>query len=244
MKREDLINHAITYEGNWEKIATAVKYNHASIPWQLKDEAVTILDKAYPDALKKLRYPPWVLFYEGNLNLLQTDMVTIIGSRKISEYGKKVTESIANTLKERYTLVSGLARGVDGTVHACCFSNGHTIGVIGSGLGTHYPRCNEFLYQSMRTSHLILSEYPHDTGVRKEHFPWRNRILAALGKAVIVTEAEVKSGTALTVNEALALSKDVYAVPHPYEGEHISGCNRLIYDGAIMLYGKEQLMDL
>lgn len=244
MKREDLINHAITYEGNWDKIAIALKYNHVSIPWQVKDKAVTILDKEYPEALKKLRYPPWVLFYEGNLSLLQTDMITIIGSRKMSDYGKSVTMSIANGLKNRYTLVSGLARGVDGTVHACCMDGGHTIGVIGSGLGTHYPRCNEALYQNMRVNHLILSEYPHEVSVRKEHFPWRNRILAALGKAIIVTEAEIKSGTALTVNEALALCKDVYAVPYPYEGNHISGCNRLIYDGAIILYGNEVLNDL
>lgn len=243
MNRNDLIRYAILYEGNYHKIAMAIEKNEEPVLFPIQ-QAITIYDDAYPDSLRSLRYPPWVLFYEGNLKLLETNMVTIVGSRQVSDYGKSITQSIASILSSKYTLVSGLAKGVDGIVHTIGIEQGHTIGVIGSGLGMQYPKCNANLYKKMAKDHLILSEYPYTTGVRREHFPWRNRILASLGKVTIVTQAAVKSGTMLTVNEAMALSKDVYVVPYPLEENHISGCNKLINDGALILYEKQQLYDL
>lgn len=243
MDRNDLIRLAILYKDKYSSLSQAVEKNEKppNIPLE---KAITILDKEYPNCLRFLENPPWVLFYEGNIELLDTPMITIIGSRNVSEYGKQATKIITNILKRKYTTVSGLAKGVDGLVHESSLYKGHTIGVIGSGLNIHYPKCNEFLYQEMVKNHLILSEYPKDTNISKDHFPWRNRILAALGKATIVTEADVKSGTMLTVNEAMNLSKDVYVVPYPYQDNYISGCNKLINDGAMIIYSRAQLYSL
>lgn len=240
IQREDLIRYAITYEGRFDLVSKAVETQERpkDVPLQ---KAITIFDEEYPGSLRKLRYPPWVLFYAGNPLLLKTEMMTVIGSRKVSEYGRYVTKMIVKDLRERYTLVSGLAKGVDAIVHSSSMEKGSTIGVIGSGLKYQYPSCNQSLYEKMSIDHLVLSEYPYETSVKKEHFPWRNRILAALGKATIVTEAAVKSGTMLTVNEAMSLSKDVYVVPYPFLENSISGCNKLINDGALILYSMEQL---
>ena len=206
---------------------------------------ITIADEEYPECLRKLRFPPWVLFYQGDISLLKQPMITIVGSRDLCEYGRQMSEMTASILQEKYVIVSGLARGVDAVVAETTLAlGGKTIAVIGSGLGTHYPYENENLYQKIGEKGLILSEYPFPTGVRKHHFPWRNRILAGLGESLIVTQAQEHSGTMITVNEALNLSKDVYCIPYPMDDIHGSGCNRLIEEGAGIIYSRTQLKDL
>lgn len=243
-QRDYLIRAAITYQGDWSKISEALSKQIPLEEIPIEEPCLTIFDEQYPMELRQLRFPPWVIFYEGNLSLLNNRKITIVGSRLMSNYAKNVTMHIAGVLAEKYTLVSGLAKGVDAMVHQTAVqSNGYTIGVIGSGLDIHYPRCNEELYEFMKHHHLILSEYPKGTGVRKEHFPWRNRILAALAEKVIVTQASVRSGTMLTVNEAIALSKEIYCIPYPYHNQEGEGCNLLISQGAQVLYQPEQLLD-
>ena len=206
---------------------------------------ITIADEEYPECLRKLRFPPWVLFYQGDISLLKQPMIAIVGSRDLCEYGRQMSEMTASILQEKYVIVSGLARGVDAVVAQTTLAlGGKTIAVIGSGLGTHYPYENENLYQKIGEKGLILSEYPFPTGVRKHHFPWRNRILAGLGESLIVTQAQEHSGTMITVNEALNLSKDVYCIPYPMDDIHGSGCNRLIEEGAGIIYSRTQLKDL
>ncbi len=242
-KRERLIAYACKEAGDWSRIAEDLRY--AKDCTYVSDEpCITIYDEIYPESLRKLRFPPWVLFYRGDISLLKKPSLTIVGSRKMTEYGYRVTVHIADVLKERFVLVSGLAAGIDAAVHSSALAGGRTIGVIGSGLDTQYPSQNRELYEQMQKDHLILSEYPHSVGVRKEHFPWRNRILAALGQCIIVTEARIKSGSMLTVNEAIALSKDIYCVPSLFDFESGKGCNRLISQGAFMLYEMEQLKDI
>jgi DNA processing protein len=243
-KRENLAALAIRYEGEWTAIANAL-IQEEEAEETIRDPYLTIYDADYPDALRALRYPPWVLFYHGDKSLLKQRMITIVGSRKLSSYGRIMTDRCASLLSQKYVIVSGLARGADGQAHRSALeAGGHTIGVIGSGLGHVYPRENADLYARMEKRDLILSEYPYDTGVRKYHFPWRNRILAALGECIIVTEARINSGTMLTVNDALTLSKDIWCVPHPYGSEEGKGCDRLISQGAFILYAKDQLEDL
>ena len=241
-QREILAYYACRYNGDWNRIAMAEICHEEPLITDIPTPYITICDTAYPVMLKQLRYPPFVLFYEGDITLIQKNCVTVIGSRKITPYGYQVTEHICRELSRKYVLVSGLAKGVDGIVHACAIKNGgRTIGVIGSGLSVHYPYVNEPLYKTMRRDHLILSECPYKTGVRKQHFPWRNRILAALSGKIIVTQAALKSGTMLTVNEALELNREVWCVPHPFDDETGKGCGLLIQQGANLLYETEQL---
>ena len=173
---------------------------------EMEDNAA--LSKDIEIELKRLRYPPWVLYYQGDISLLEKKCMTIVGSRELTDYGKRVTEVASSILSRKYVIVSGLAKGADATAHRTAILCGaKTIGVIASGLKIQYPSCNADLYKTMQKEHLILSEYPYDTGIQKHHFAWRNRILAALGEACIVTSAKVKSGTMLTVNE------DRYSLP-------------------------------
>lgn len=241
---ETLAAYSCMYNGDWTEIASAVSERRTPLPCHIPTGYITVLDKDYPERLKSLRYPPWVLFYQGDLSLLKKKSVTVIGSRNLSGYGRKMTHEIVRRLAGSHVIVSGLARGADGEAHRCALeAGGRTIGVIGSGLKTHYPRENEMLYRQMAEKHLILSEYPYDTGVRKEHFPWRNRILAALSGRIIVTQAAPKSGTMLTVNEGLVLDREIWCVPYPYGSEEGGGCNLLIQQGANMLYDPAQLDD-
>lgn len=242
--RTQLVSYSYSYDGNWSKIAKAIQ-NQETIPSiPIKESYLTILDKDYPEAFRKLRFPPWVLYYQGNLNLLKQPMITIIGSRKMTPYGKTMTMFISKTLATKYVIVSGLAKGVDGCAHETTILNhGKTIGIIGSGLDTEYPKGNAALYQEMKQNHLILSEYPRHVKVSKANFPWRNRLLAALGEKIIVTQASIHSGTMLTVNEAIALSKDIYCFPYPYGSEEGEGCNYLLQQGASMLYTHTQIQD-
>ncbi len=235
---------SIQYHGDYTKISKAIASNQQPNPTIIKDKYISIYDDLYPQALKQLRYPPWVLFYQGNINLLRYPKACIIGSRDVSQYGRNLTILTTTILRQHFVTVSGLADGVDGIVHQTTIGHGHTIGVIGSGLSIQYPRINSPLYQYMSQHDLILSEYPHDTGIQKHHFPWRNRILAALGEFTVVTQAKERSGTSLTVNEAFALGKDVYCFPYPFGDEGGVGCNKFIADGAMLLYSEEQLKQL
>lgn len=245
-KREILACYAYMYEGEWGSIAKAIK-NHTEPeePYLKKEPYITIYDEAYPPALRALRFPPWVLFYRGDLTLLEQPCLTIVGARDLSNYGQLVTELAAEILSERYVLVSGLARGADGIVHRTAIGKGRkTIGVIGCGLNIYYPYQNEYLYHIMERDHLVLSEYPESAMPLKHHFPWRNRILAALGKGLVVTQAKCKSGTMCTVNEALSLGKEVWAFPYLFSDENGEGCNQLISQGANILYNLEQLREM
>ena len=239
-----LASYAYRYAGSWSKIAKAAADNEPEYPCTIKDSYITILDDSYPDELRALRYPPWVLFYRGNRWLLYEPKITIVGSRSLSDYGCELTITAADILKKRFVLVSGLARGADSLVHKCALEGGHSIGVTGCGLDTVYPGENRYLYEVMSERDLILSEYPSYVKVKKEHFPWRNRILAALGQSLVVTAAKEKSGTMLTVNEAAALGRDIYTFPWPFGSLEGQGCSHLIADGAEMIYSKDQLREI
>ena len=241
LKREDIAYYAYRYNGDWDAIAKAVSRNETPVLQDIHEPYITLLDENYPACLKQLQYPPWILFYRGDVSLLNKPMTTIIGSRTLTPYGACMTVNCASILKERYVLVSGLAKGADALVHRTAFAGGHTIGVIGSGFSRCYPPVNRPLYTEMAANHLILSEYPYPCGVRKEHFPWRNRILAALGSSLIVTQAALHSGTMITVSEALQLGRDIYCFPWPYEDACGAGCDRLIEEGAMVLYTEEQI---
>ena len=244
-KREILAQYSWKHDGDWAKIAQALQTHEPLSRRYQCGNYITIYDELYPPQLRSLRHPPWVLFYRGNPELLKRPSAAVVGSRKLTEYGEWATERCTELLADQFVIVSGLAKGADGAAHRTAIAmRGSTIGVIGCGMNVRYPRENEYLYRRMEKEQLILSEYPDTTGVKKYHFPWRNRILAALGDCVIVTQAALKSGTMGTVSAALELGKEVWCVPYPYNMEAGKGCNLLIAQGANILYDEAVLKNL
>ncbi|MDO4377672.1 MAG: DNA-processing protein DprA [Erysipelotrichia bacterium] len=229
--RNYLIQLAIKYRGDYFQIKKAIERKEVIRENIALQEAITILDDDYPPELLELKEPPFVLFYCGNKQLLQGDKISVVGSREITDYGKRMTEHVVGMLS-KYTIISGLAKGIDSIAH---YNAKKTIAVIGNGLNVYYPYENRQLYEMLFEKQLVLSEYPLDVTPLKRHFPFRNRIIAALGQAVIVTQAKEKSGTMLTVNEAINLNREVYCIPYSYDDESGIGCNLLIQQGANMI---------
>ncbi|MGI6608307.1 MAG: DNA-processing protein DprA [Erysipelotrichaceae bacterium] len=238
--RNLLIALAIKYNGDYFKIEKAIKNNEKVSDNIEIQRAITILDKEYPKQLLDLEYPPFVLFYRGDISLFNNELVAVIGARRYSEYGKRCTIDIVGRLNKNYVIVSGLAKGIDSIAHTYA---GKTIAVLGNGLNYYYPSENRNLYHYLQKNQLVISEYPLNVKPRKYHFPFRNRIIAALCKSIIVIEASYKSGTMLTVNEGLNLNRNIYAVPYPYDESVNCGTNILIQQGANIVT-RENISDL
>ncbi|MFI3284380.1 MAG: DNA-processing protein DprA [Erysipelotrichaceae bacterium] len=233
-KREQLIYYAIQYEGDYKKVLTAY-LNHQKVDsFLFIPDAITILDKDYPEQLKDLQAPPLVLFYKGNKALLNKPCISVVGSRKPNQYATRIMATLVNQIKKKYVIVSGLASGIDALAHLYALDKG-TIGVLGCGINYIYPKTNQCLFEEMSKNHLILSEYPFDTNPQKHYFPWRNRIISGLSNQLIVVQATLKSGTMHTVNWSIEMNRDIHVVPHPIDDQLGSGCNLLIQQGANIL---------
>lgn len=176
---------------------------------------VTILDKNYPENLKDLDDAPLVLYYIGKLKKRYPNAVAIIGSRKMTSYGKEVATRFANELAGLgVTIVSGLARGVDTTAHkACLLAKGKTLAVLAGGLDKIYPPENKKLAEKVIKKGALISEFPPGFPSKREYFASRNRIISGISRAVVVVEGEQKSGTLLTASHAAKQGREVFAVP-------------------------------
>lgn len=238
--REQLLCYACRYDGEWKRIQKAVQQQEPWTSLSYPGNYVTIVDDAYPTCFKELEYAPWILFYEGDLSLCVKPCCAVIGSRMASDKGLQYTQQITDIIKKKYVVVSGLAKGIDAMAHSCAL-HAHTIAVIGCGLDVVYPKENASLYQAIKCQHLILSEYPQHVKPLSWHFPWRNRLIAALSAHIIVIEARKRSGTLLTVNEGIALNRGIHCVPHAYGDEAGYGCNLLISQGADILIDEEDI---
>lgn len=241
--REKILYYAVKYDGDYHKIKKAIEQQESWERLEYDGKYVTIVDAFYPMKLRKLECAPWILFYEGNIALAKNDAVGIVGARVSSAYGREMCELITNELKQRYTIVSGLAKGIDACAHLHALDKS-TIAIIGCGIDICYPKENETLYQRIKSQQLLLSEYPKGSKPLAYHFPWRNRIIAALSNHLIVIEAKKKSGTMLTVNEALALDIPIYCVPHNFLKKEGEGCNLLIAQGANILVDIEDIRNI
>ncbi len=247
-----LLYLSYTNQGDWYKIYDDVKrkvFVEETKIKELKDNLpcgyITILSPYYPYDLSKTSKPPFVLYYKGNIELLkETKTISVVGSRDCSNYGKEMTQILVKDLvKNGYTIISGLAKGIDAIAHKTCIDNGgKTIAVIGQGINKIYPRVNESLYKDIiDKGGLILSEYPPDVNVSKNNFPIRNRIIAGLSKATLVTEARLKSGTLITVRFSLDKGNNIYCVPARALPK--SGCNFLIKEGAYLVDSIEDILE-
>lgn len=234
-ERETLLAYSIKYQGNQDAITQAI-LRHEPIRHVICHESyLTRLDPDFPPELLNLKNPPWVLFYRGDLRILHKPKLSVVGSRKASGYSIRMTRELVRETSKRYVIVSGLAKGIDAVAHETAMETGKTIAVLGCGIDGTYPKENLDLYQRVQAKGLILSEYPPGIAPIKHHFPFRNRIIAALGSFLVVTHGGMKSGTMITVNHALALGKEVICLPQPLDDESARGCNELISQGAQIL---------
>ena len=234
----DSIDNCYIYKGGeYERLkSTTISQGTALFQYINKNNInyVTINSEYYPERLKEIDDAPYVLFYKGDVSLLNYNMVAIVGSRKNSTYGEVVTRQIVGELRNMdYGVVSGVAYGIDAIAHKECLSRGiKTIGVLGCGIDIIYPRANKLVYNEIEKNGLLISEFLPNTKPMPYNFPRRNRIITALSRGVIVIEATVKSGSLITVNYALQYGRDVMAVPGPVSNTNSKGCNLLIRDGA------------
>src|SRR3989344_859264 len=188
------------------KIATDITGKNIHII--LKDDAL------YPDRLSQCPDAPFILYALGDRTLLQNDLpIAIVGTRKPTTYGSKVTRMIAGELANAgCTVVSGMAMGVDAIAHKCALdAQGKTIAVLGCGVDICYPAVNRELYNQLIKSGLIISEFPPGMTSSKGVFPARNRIIAGLSLGVLVTEGAEKSGSLITAARAAEYGRDVYS---------------------------------
>ena len=203
----------------------------------MKVKNLTIKDNAYPSRLRDIPSPPKELFYLGAdpATWLDRPKVAIVGSRGVTPYGQQVTAQLATELAERgIVIVSGLALGVDGIAHqACLRAGGTTVAVLANGLDKIYPATHTNLARELlERGGTIISEYPEETPGFKQNFVARNRIVAGLSDALLITEATEKSGTLHTARFALEQGRDVLVVPGNITSPNSIGTNNLIKVGA------------
>jgi DNA processing protein len=205
----------------------------------------TPVDVSYPALLQEIGAPPPVLYYRGEL--LETDRmaVAIVGTRRVTSYGRDMASRIAGDLaRAGVTIVSGLARGVDGVAHqAALDAGGRTIAVLGSGVNRIYPPEHRNLARRIAEQGAIVSDYLPDTPPDGVNFPPRNRIISGLSLGVVVIEAPDRSGALITVDFAADHGRDVFAVPGPATATNSAGCNRIIREGARLVRNAEDVLE-
>ena len=192
--------------------------------------AVTCFSDTFPQQLRNIDDMPYVLFCKGNVKLLSTDALGVVGTRKITSYGRRVTQDFVCILSEYFTIVSGLAYGVDSVAHESTLKeDGNTIAVLGGGLINVYPPANQGLADRILLGGgLLISEYGMNAAPLAYRFPHRNRLVSGLSKGLLVCQAAAKSGTNSTVEFALQQGRDVFVVPGEIYDASYAGSNRLI----------------
>lgn len=238
-------------DGNWLDIYKSIKNKEKFDQVKLNEfkksitsNYITILDDDYPEVFKNVIYPPYVLFYRGDISLIkEKNIMAVIGARENTLYGEQMTKKLVIDLVNRgYIIISGLARGIDSVAHTTCLENGgKTIAVVGSGLNFTYPKENYHLQKEIEENGLIISEYPDFVKPKAIHYPYRNRLIAILSKSILVTEAKLKSGTMITVRHGLEYGKDIYVVPTL--ANIGSGCNKLIKEGAQLVETVDDIVE-
>ncbi len=206
---------------------------------------ITIFDKDYPRRLHYIYDNPKVIYLKGNLTEEDSLAIAVVGSRKVTSYGRWATEKFVEELvKLDVTIVSGLALGVDGIAHNKALEgNGRTIGVLGNGLDIIYPRKNRDLYREVPKNGALMSEYFLGVPPLAYNFPQRNRIISGLSLGVIIIEAKEKSGSLITASHALEQGKEVFALPGNINSIFSKGTNKLIKDGAKLIMDIDDIIE-
>ncbi len=214
--------------------------------WKSGVQVLTWDDQDYPEQLRLITQSPFVLYIKGRLKQEDAWAVAIVGTRRFTEYGRQIAEEISRVLAEHgISVVSGLARGIDGIVHRSVLeTGGRTLAVLGSGLDQIYPPEHKKMAEQISQQGALISDYPLGTPPDGSNFPPRNRIISGLSKAIIIIEAGSKSGALITANYAAEQGKDVLAVPGKTTAPMSKGTNLLIKQGAHPLLEPQDILDL
>jgi DNA processing protein len=217
----------------WEKIA------------EKGIEVLTWEDSNYPKKLFEVDQPPPVLYYKGKIKSEDDWAIAIVGTRRMTVYGRQVTQDLATVLASKgVTVVSGLARGIDAIAHTAAMdAGGRTFAVLGCGADIVYPPENRKIYERIIESGALISEYPLGTMPESTNFPPRNRIISGLSHATVVVEAGETSGALITASFAANQGREVFAVPGNILAPQSMGCNRLIRDGARILLNPNDVLE-
>ena len=189
----------------------------------------------FPAQLEEIRDPPPILYVWGDASLLTRPAVAFVGSRDHTTYGAEAARILATAVAQRAVIASGMARGIDAIAHSAALeTGGASIGVLGNGFGVIYPAANRALYDRMVAPRrgCLVTEHPPGERPHAGSFPRRNRLISGLSRAVVVIEADARSGALVTANEGLEQGRPILAVPGPITSRTSVGCNRLIQQGA------------
>lgn len=205
---------------------------------------LTLADEDYPKNLREIYNPPPVLYYRGSIQPEDINALAIVGSRKMSAYGARVARKITKELVEKsFTIVSGLALGVDKIAHETALkAGGRTIGVLGSGIDVIYPREHRKLAQEISNSGALISTFPPKTAPERGNFPARNRIISGLTYGTIIIEAKNRSGALITAEHALEQNREVFAIPGNIFSSLSNGTNKLIQNGAKLVMNCDDII--
>lgn len=214
------------------------KYNRLAL--KIKNENIkwtSLLDESYPERLKEIYDAPLALFYQGNIKLLNLNRpnLAVVGSRQVTEYGKKAIEKIIPPLFQYdFTITSGMAFGADAYAHEICLQNNQpTITVLAQGVSKAYPRSHKALFHKIIDKGLVISEFALSQESTPPYlFPRRNRIVSGISDGVLIVEAKEKSGSLITARLALEQNREVYAIPGDIFKPLSQGCLKLIQNGA------------
>ena len=187
----------------------------------------------FPPQLAEIPESPSVLYVWGDVSLLKRTSVAFVGSRNHTTYGGEAARVLASAVAPRAVVVSGMARGIDAIAHTAALdAGGGSVGVLGNGFGVVYPAANSALYDRMVSSGCLITEHPPGERPHAGSFPRRNRLISGLSRAVVVVEADRKSGALVTAQEGLEQGRTILAVPGPITSRTSAGTNLLIQQGA------------
>lgn len=209
-------------------------------------QIITIVDEDYPNVLKQIKDPPLVLYANGDISLLNySPSLSVIGTRQPSnEAFQKIKLVVKPLIEKNWLIVSGMAKGIDSFAHQQALAEGgKTIAVLGGGFHHIYPKQNLLLYQEISEKGLVLSEYAPNKPPARYHFPERNRIISGMTFATLVIEAMERSGTSITVDQALDQGREVYAVPGSPLIPQTKGCHQMIQDGAKLVLEAQDILE-
>ncbi|MBR2387490.1 MAG: DNA-processing protein DprA [Clostridia bacterium] len=221
-------------------------YSVVSFCKKNKIDIITYGDKKYPSRLRQLEDPPAVLFCKGKLPDFNSRLsLAVVGTRKMSEYGKASAYKIAYEMAAANAIVvSGMALGIDGVASGGAIAaGGETVAVLGCGIDVVYPKQHRELYEKIAKTGAVISEYMPSTSPEKYNFPVRNRIISGLCQGTLVVEGDRRSGALITAKNAIAQGREVFALPGKVDESNSEGPNELIRDGAYVALCSDDIIE-